>query len=73
MAEEYFRNISVGGKVLNFLMRAGKPMYEDFICLHLRAVLTRRMEEDHRGASVIREEGIGTFLLLRQKGKETLD
>lgn len=67
MAEEYFRNISVGGKVLSFLMRVGKPMFGDVICPHLRAVLTCRMEEDHRGVLVRREERIGTFLLLRQK------
>lgn len=69
MAEEYYGNISAGGKVLSFLMRAGKPMFEDVICPHLRAMLTCRMEEDHRGVLVIRKEGIGTFLILRKKGK----
>lgn len=54
-------------------MRVEKPMSEDVTRPHLRVALTGRMEEDHRGVLVIREEGIGTFLLLRQKGKETLD
>lgn len=69
MAEEYFRNISVGGKVLSFLMRAGKPMFEDVICPHLRAVQTCRIEEGNRGVLVIREERIGTLLILRQKDR----
>lgn len=46
-------------------------MFEDVICPHLRAVLTCRMEEDHRGVLVIGEEGIGTFLILRKKEKVT--
>ena len=44
-------------------------MYEEVICLHLRAVLTCRIE-DHRGALVIREDGIGTFMLLNKRGKK---
>lgn len=51
-------------------MGVGRPMYEEVICLHLRAVLTCRIEEDHRGALVIREDGIGTFLLLNKRGKK---
>ena len=51
---EYFRNISVGGKVLSSLMRGGMPMFEDVTCPHLRAELTCSMEEDHRWVLVIR-------------------
>ena len=70
MAEEYFRNASARGKAFSVLMRVGRPMYEEVICLHLRAVLTCRIEEDHRGALVIREDGIGTFLLLNKRGNK---
>lgn len=52
-------------------MRVGELMFEDVICPHLRAVPICRMEEDHRGVLVIREERIGTFLLFRQKEIET--
>lgn len=45
VAAEYFRNISVGGKVLSSLTRVGNPKYEDIICSHLRAMPTCRMEE----------------------------
>lgn len=48
-------------------------MCEDVICPYLRAVLMCRMEEDQGRVLVMREDGIGMFLLLRQKEKETLD
>lgn len=52
-------------------MRVGELMFEDVICPHLRAVPICRTEEDPRAVLVIREEGIGTFLLFRQKEIET--
>ena len=70
MAEEHFRNTSAGGKASSVLMRVRRPTYEEVVCLHLRAVLTCRIEEDHRGALVRREDGIGTFLLLNKRGKK---
>lgn len=70
MAEEYFRNISVGGKVLSSLTRAGKPMSEDVICPHLRAVLT--IDRSMEGQGDMRGRNRNIFAS-ETKGKETLD